>query len=145
DASFLKSKASFSSDDTHFLSANRLRSALDVVADPSTGSPACRAKLAGEDPACVPLDIFTPNGASQAALRYIDASAHRHGSTTETIAGLNSTIDLGEWGLRSPWAEESPSINVGAEYRKDRLHYVPDPQQFTGDLAGSGAAQLPVD
>jgi len=145
DASYLQTKASFTQDDRHFLSASRLRNALDVVSDPATGNPACRSALTADDPDCVPWDLFNSDGVGEAAIAYLDASAHLHGSVAERVANANSTIDLGILGLRTPWSIDSPSVNLGAEYRKDRLVYVPDPQQFTGNLAGAGQAQLPVD
>jgi iron complex outermembrane recepter protein len=144
DASYIQMKAAMRSDDTEFLSVRRMRRALDVITDPDTGQPACRSALTGQDPACVPWDVFDPGKVTQAAIDYLTVNAHRHGETKERVANFNSTVNLGDWGLQVPWASEAPSLNVGAEYRKDRLSYVPDPLQFTGDLAGSGNAQLPV-
>ena len=144
DASLMQTKASMTSDDTGFFSSVRLRRAIDVVADPTTGQSVCRSVLTGEDPACVPWDIFTLDGVTPEALTYLGVDAHRHGSTKEQVANVNSTINFGDFGLRLPWSTEGPQLNVGAEYRKDHLNYVPDPLQFTGALAGSGDAQLPA-
>jgi iron complex outermembrane receptor protein len=144
DSSYIYSNARMASNDTGFFSVVRLRRALDVVSDPATGEPACRSKLTGQDPACVPWDIFTPGAVSQTAVDYLTVAAHRHGHVEEQVANFNSTINLGDWGVKSPWSVEGPSVNAGAEYRKDKLSYVPDPLQFTGDLAGAGNAQLPA-
>lgn len=145
DASYVQMKAQMSSDDTGFLSVRRMRNALDVITDPATGQPACRSKLTGADPSCVPWDIFEPGQVTQAAVDYLTVNAHRQGQTKERVANFNATVNLGVWGIASPWSSDTPSVNVGAEYRKDELSYSPDPLQFTGDLAGSGNAELPVD
>jgi len=144
DASYMHLVARMSSIDTGFFSRPHLLRAIDIVADPATGGPVCRSVLTGEDPACVPWNIFTVGGVAPDAIKYLEVSTFRHGSTTEDVANANATIDLGEHGLGSPWAAETPSVNLGAEYRKDSLSYDPDPLQFTGDLAGAGQAQLPV-
>jgi iron complex outermembrane receptor protein len=144
DSSYVYSNARMTSDDTGFFSVVRLRRALDAVTDPATGEPVCRSKLTGQDSNCVPWDIFTPGGVTQAAVDYLTVAAHRHGHVKQQVANFNSTINLGDWGVTSPWSIEGPSVNVGAEYRKDKLSYVPDPLQFTGDLAGAGNAQLPA-
>ena len=144
EASLIQMKADMSSDATNFLSVRRMRNALDVITDPATGQPACRLAITGEDAACVPWDIFEPGKVTQAALDYLTVSAHQHGETKERIANFNSTIDLDQWGWKLPWAGEAPSLNVGAEYRKDWLDYAPDSLEFTGDLAGAGGAHLPV-
>jgi outer membrane receptor protein involved in Fe transport len=43
-----------------------------------------------------------------------------------------------------PWAEDGVGINLGAEYRKERLELMTDNAYQTGDLTGQGAATLPV-
>ena len=54
-------------------SAARLRKALDVVDNPATPEvdPVCRSVLTGEDPACVPYDIFS-NLPSAASINYLN-------------------------------------------------------------------------
>jgi outer membrane receptor protein involved in Fe transport len=144
DASYVRSRVTKTLDASGFLSSRKMRNALDVVTDPATGEPACRTKLTGEDRSCVPWDIFIIGGVTQAAVDYLTVTAHQHGSVDEQVANFNSTLNLGEWGIRSPWATDGISLNVGAEYRKDKLAYAPDPLQFTGDLAGGGNPELPV-
>jgi outer membrane receptor protein involved in Fe transport len=144
EASFLYALARMRSTDTKFLSVPRLNRALDVVSDPSSGQPVCRSVLTGEDPSCVPWDVFALGAVTPEAVDYLQVSTFRHGFVREQVANLNSTVALGDWGLRSPWATEGPSLNFGAEYRRDKLSYVPDPLQFTGDLAGAGGSQQPA-
>jgi iron complex outermembrane recepter protein len=137
DASYISGRVTTRKDDFNFVSVTRMRRAIDVITDPATGQPACRSRLTGEDPACVPWDIFALDGVTPEATAYIELSASRRATITERVANANSTVDLGSWGLRSPWADESPQINFGAEYRKDRLEFEPDEATQSGDIAGS--------
>jgi iron complex outermembrane receptor protein len=137
DASYISGRVTTKKDDFNFVSVTRIRRAIDVITDPATGQPACRSRLTGEDPACVPWDIFSLDGVTPEATAYIETSASRRTAIKERVANANSTIDLGSWGVRSPWADENPEINFGAEYRKDRLDFKPDEATQSGDLAGS--------
>ena len=141
DASLQYSRAKMSNAHLNDFSRTRLRRALDVVADPATGEPVCRTVLTGADPECVPWDIFSLEGVSAEASAYVTVPSFRKGSVAERIANANATVDLGEWGVRSPWADEAPAANLGAEYRKAKLDYHPDPQ--SADLTGS-LEELPV-
>ena len=85
-------------------SAARLTRALDVVTDnregsPTFGQPVCRAVLTGVDPACIPYDVFGPNGPSQASINnYLNVFGVIQGQTSEHIADVNFTGALGEMG-----------------------------------------------
>ena len=127
-------------------SIQRLNRALNVVDDPRTPGvvdPICRSVLDQSDPNCIPYDIFgTP---SQASIDYLNVFGVISGFTTEQIANVNFTGLLGNAGIRTPWAEDGFGINVGAEYRKEKLSLSPDQSFQTGDLTGQGAPTLPVD
>ncbi|HVF83775.1 MAG TPA: TonB-dependent receptor [Sphingomicrobium sp.] len=127
-------------------SIQRLTRALNVIDDPRTPGvvdPICRSVLDNTDPNCVPYDVFgTPSAAS---INYLNVFGVISGFTTEQVANANFTGLLGEYGLRTPWAEDGFGINVGAEYRKETLSLSPDQSFQTGDLTGQGAPTLPVD
>ena len=53
------------------------------------------------------------------------------------------TLEGGEYGLQTPWADRGVGINVGAEYRKESLNFNTDIEFQTGDLAGQGGPTLP--
>ncbi|WP_037499102.1 TonB-dependent receptor domain-containing protein [Sphingomonas jaspsi] len=130
-------------------SVARLNRALDVVTDTRAGSPTlgqavCRSVLDGSDPNCVPYNIFTPGGVSQAAVDYLSATGLQRGRTSEQVAHVDFTGLLGEYGLKSPWAEDGVAINLGAEYRKEKLALDVDNAFATGDLTGQGAPTLPI-
>ena len=144
DASYLHNRVKMSAAHLNDFSVSRLERALDVVTDPSTGKPICRSALIARelgnsdsraDAECVPWDIFVLEGVSPEASAYVSVPSFSKGQVTEQVVNVNATMGLGQWGLRSPWSDEAPAINVGAEYRKDDLDYEPDPQG--GDLAGS--------
>lgn len=137
DAGYLYFRSKLSHRHLNDFSLTRLTRALDVVTDPSTGRPACRSALTGEDPACVPWDIFSLKPASPEATAYLEVPSFLGGSVEERVANANATIDLGEWGMTSPWAEESPAINIGGEYRKDSLGLEPDQLLQSGEITGN--------
>jgi len=125
-------------------SVSRLKNALDVVTNPATGQPVCRSVLTGADPNCVPYDIFTAAGPSQAAINYLNVFGVITGQTSEQIADVNFTGQLGEMGIQTPWSDEGVGVNLGAEYRKESLELNPDQSFQSNDLAGQGSPTLPV-
>jgi iron complex outermembrane receptor protein len=129
-------------------STARLNNALDVVTDtrpgsPTFGQPVCRSVTSGTDTNCVPYDVFN-NNVSQAAVNYLAATGLQNGTTSEQIAHVDFTGLLGDYGLKFPWAEDGVAVNVGAEYRKERLELDVDNAFATGDLTGQGAPTLPI-
>ncbi|GAA4766017.1 TonB-dependent receptor [Stakelama sediminis] len=144
DAYYQYGRTNFSETYVNDLSISRMRKSLDVVTDPNTGQAVCRSALDGSDPNCVPYNIFTAGGVSQAALNYITAPGFQRGIVSEQVASVNVTGLLGKYGVKSPWAEDGVGINVGTEYRREALDFKSDLEYQTGDLAGQGAATLPV-
>ncbi|MGI8705061.1 MAG: TonB-dependent receptor domain-containing protein, partial [Sphingomicrobium sp.] len=124
-------------------SITRIGRAIDVV-DDGSGSLVCRATLTGIDPNCVPYNVFETGGVDQAALQYLQTPGFQTGLIDETIAHFDTTIVGDEYGWRMPWAETGVGVNVGAEYRKERLDLQVDEQFRTGDLAGQGGPTPPV-
>lgn len=145
DASYLYSRVRQAQFHTNDLLISRLVNSLDVVTDPASGQPVCRAKLSGADPACVPWDIFSLNTVTPQAIAYLSVPSSLKGEVREQVANASLTVDLGEWGLRSPWAEEAPGLNVGAEYRKDRLSLEPDEHFANADLSGLATPITPLE
>lgn len=126
-------------------SVARLNNALDVVDDPRVAGiqPICRVALTGQDPNCVPYDIWggTPSAAS---IAYLNATGFIKGFTSQQVISANLTGKLGEYGFKTPWAQDGVSIAIGAEYRKDSLELRADNAFNTGDLTGQGAPTLDV-
>jgi outer membrane receptor protein involved in Fe transport len=144
EASILFGKVRFNSANSNDFSIARTRRALDVITDPATGQAACRSALTGEDPACVPWDIFAPGAVTDAALSYLTIAPKQQGEVKQLVATAFSNIDLGEWGIRSKWTDENPTLNLGAEYRKDSLDFRPDEFFIAADIAGGDISMQPV-
>jgi outer membrane receptor protein involved in Fe transport len=119
-------------------SRSRINRALNVVTDPSSGQPVCASKLDGSDPNCVPWNIWTPGGVTQAAVNYLATPGFRSGQSTEYIASANLSGDLGKYGLKSPAADNGVQVALGVEYRKEVVELTNDVEFSTGDLAGQG-------
>ena len=138
-------------------SISRMQRALNVVnVVPGTTTPVpigtagavptCRSVLDNTDPSCVPFDVFGGT-LSPELVRYLNVSGTVTGQTSEQVANANMTAALGEYGVRTPWAEDGVGVNFGLEYRKEALDLEPD-QAFqalpASDLAGQGAPTLPT-
>ena len=131
--------------ETYFndFSVSRLVNATDVIAGPD-GTPICRsAQAGGSDPNCVPYNIYG-GGVSAEALNYLQVPGFQRGINTEQVANASISGQLGEYGVKSPWAAEGLGIVIGGEYRKESLDFFSDVTFQTGDLAGQGAPTLPV-
>lgn len=129
------------------ISVERVSKALNAVRDGS-GNIVCAvnadANTANDDPACVPYDIFSGNGPSQASLDYIIQPLLLRGETQQQVLSGSIFGDLTEWGWVSPWAENGAAIALGAEYRRDYLDVLPDRGFQTGDGFGQGGPTTPV-
>jgi outer membrane receptor protein involved in Fe transport len=126
-------------------SVARLGRAIDVVAGPG-GTPVCRSTLDGTDPNCVPWDIFSPGtvAPSAASVAYLATPGFSRGVVSQQVANAFLSGSLGEYGLKTPWADQGVDVVFGVEYRKESLEFSSDSAFSTGDLAGQGAATLPV-
>jgi iron complex outermembrane recepter protein len=94
---------------------------------------------------CVPYNIFQQGQVTQAALDYLDITGTSRGAITEKIIEGNITGDLGEYGVKSPWANDGIGVALGFQNRRDHLEYAPDVAQLSGDLSGAGGASVSVD
>ncbi|ARR53698.1 hypothetical protein HY78_09835 [Rhizorhabdus wittichii DC-6] len=144
DTSYVFGRTNFSETYLNEFSASRLNNAIDVIIDPRTGLPACRVFVTGADTNCRPYDMFSLGGVTQDALGYVQTPGFQRGNTQERVFNANITGTLGEYGLKTPWADQGLGINVGVEYRKESLELKTDVAFQTGDLTGQGAATLPV-
>lgn len=143
DASYQFGTTRFAMNFLNDFSVTRLQRAIDVVTDPATGRPVCRSVLNGTDPNCVPWNMFQTGGVTPEALDYLQTPGFQRGRTEETIGNVNLTLDAGEYGMQSPWADRGIALNFGGEYRKESLELRVDEAFRTGDLAGQGGPTLP--
>lgn len=130
-------------------SVARLNNALDAVTDTRAGSatfgqPICRSVLSGADLNCIPYDVFSGAPASQASIDYLSATGFQKAILSEQVINASVTGLLGEYGIKSPLAEDGVAINLGVEYRKESLNLQTDQAFSTGDLTGQGAPTKPI-
>ncbi|HEX8234125.1 MAG TPA: TonB-dependent receptor [Caulobacteraceae bacterium] len=94
---------------------------------------------------CVPFDLFGGLGSiTPEMLGYVGATGFKEGTTEEQIASLNITGDLGQYGLKSPWANDGLGIALGAEYRREALELTTSREFQTGNLSGGGGTTASV-
>lgn len=146
DAFYQYGRMNYSQVYSNEFSVARLSNALDVVDDPRVAgiNPICRVALTGQDPNCVPYDVFSGNGPSAAALKYLSATGLQKGTVSQQVASVNFNGDLGAYGIKSPAATDGVSLAIGGEYRRDALELQTDNAFATGDLSGQGAPSLPI-
>jgi len=128
-----------------FVVANLQKAFLVVLDD--DGNPVCTDTSDG----CVPYNVFTrpggQTGVTQAATDYIQGIGLVNGSTSQVVYGGSVQADLGEYGVKLPWADYGLRFLAGYEYRRDKLSARPDEisQVPGGGFTGVGGATLPVD
>ncbi len=120
----------------------RLARAFDVVRDPTTGQAVCRSVQDGSDPNCIPYNIFTLGGVTQAALNYVQIPLVASGETSQSVQGATISTDLGKYGMKFPSAKSGIAFAAGAERRVEKLNYDTDVSYSTGDGAGQGGPSI---
>ena len=115
--------------DTNFFSTAKIQTAL---------SPALCAAASG----CVLYNLFQGGGSTvtPAQLNYIQVPGITGGTTVEQVANFTLTGQLGEYGWRSPFAEDGIGVALGAEYRRESISEYGDEESLTGDLSGAGGS-----
>ena len=113
---------------------SKLVNALDVVPGPN-GTPVC-----ASGGSCVPYNIWSPGGVTTAALNYLSGEAISSGVTTEQVVTASVAGNLGQYGLKSPWASDGIGVSGGVEYRREFLETNYDATIQSGDLAGFGGS-----
>ncbi len=137
DATFNWSLVNLNSDSLNYFSATKLTNALNVTG--TAANPVCTI-----GPPCVPYNLFTPGGVTPAALAYLYTPGIEVGRIEQKDFMVNLTGDFGKYGVKMPTASSGLQVNFGGEYRDARLDTLPDEEQQTGDLAGSGGPTPPV-
>lgn len=121
-------------------SISRLARAIDVVS--VGGVPTCRSVVNGTDPNCVPYNVFTAGGVTQAALDYLQIPLVQTGDTTQQVVTAAVTGDLGVHGIQLPTASSGVKVAFGTEYRRDALESITDTSFSSGDGAGQGGPSI---
>lgn len=150
DAYYQYGRSNYSQVYSNEFSVARLTRALNAFTDDRPGSATfgqvvCRSVIDGSDPSCVPFNVFGGAGAvTPEQIAYLSATGFQKGHTSEQVANASFTGRLGEYGFKTPWAEDGVAVNVGFEWRKESLELKTDNAFQTGDLTGQGGATLPL-
>jgi iron complex outermembrane recepter protein len=135
----------FSDTNTNDFSRSRVNKALLASTD-ANGNIVCSVNadtnLANDDPACVPYNIFSPNGVTPEQLAYLQLQGTQTGSTTEQVVSGSIAGDLGRYNIKMPGATDGLGIAFGAEYRQEESELDADAILEANDLAGQGAPTL---
>ncbi len=132
----------------HEFSNKATANALNIVTDNRAGSPTfgqavCNSVITGVDLKCVPYNIFGTGPVTQAALNYLQAPGFQEATLSEQVVSASVVGKLGDYGIKSPFAEEGVTVALGGEYRREALDWKVDLEFSTGDLAGQGGPTIP--
>jgi len=111
--------------------------ALNVVS--VNGAPKCQSAIDGTDTNCVPADVFGYNTIDPKAYSYLYSLQSTASRNRLTVISGTINGDLGQYGIKSPWAERGVGIAVGGEYRREALLFTADAiakQNGTNDADG---------
>ncbi len=139
DVSFLRSEVSMENTYLNDLGTTKIRRALDAVRN-DDGEIVCRSVVDGSDPNCVPWNIFSEGGVTQAALDYIVLPLFARGTTDQTVLTAYVAGDLAPYGIRSPAADTAVAVVFGYERRNENMDFNPDDGFREGEGAGQGGA-----
>jgi len=95
-------------------------------------------------PPCVPYNIWSDGGVTQAQLQYLYLTGTGEG--TDQLRTLHGEVQgqLGKYGITSPWATDGVAVDIGYEHRNDHEYFQPDSAEESGLLAGFGSAAVPI-
>lgn len=116
---------------------SRAANGLQVVS--VNGVATCKSVVDGTDPACVPIDVFSANGPSAAAYKYMFQQKSTTGKQTlvQYVGTINA--DLGAYGVVSPWAHDGVATALGIEHRAETYLFTPDAlAEASGTNPGDG-------
>jgi outer membrane receptor protein involved in Fe transport len=145
DTYYLYSRVEMANTYNNDLATPNIAKSLQAVVDPATGNIVCQGVLDGSDPGCVPWNVFETGGVSQEALDYLVLPLYARGTTDQTIMSGYVEGDLGDYGIKSPFANDGIAVVIGAEYRKEELDFNPDRGFQEGLGAGQGGATQAVE
>ncbi|MGH8131678.1 MAG: TonB-dependent receptor domain-containing protein, partial [Steroidobacteraceae bacterium] len=128
---------SFFNSNNKYLSFQSIDNALLVTG--TAANPKC---ISGG--ACVPYDIFQDGGVTDQQLNYLNLTGTGQGTSTLRTIHADITGELGQYGVKSPVADEGVAVNVGVEHRNDHEQFQPDSAEQSGLLSGFGSAAVAI-
>lgn len=127
-----------------YFGTQQIAYAMDAVTDPNTGLPACASALTGQNPTCVPWNVWNNNGVTPDQLTYLTVASTYSANATEYIASGSVTGDLGKYGIKSPAANDPVVVNIGTEWRQESFQFNPDYVFSNGLASGGNGAFTPI-
>ena len=126
----------------NYMSNTRINRALEVVS--VGGVPTCKSVADGTDAACVPYNIWTEGGITRAQADYLATFGTSTGNLFEEIVEIDVNGDLGQYGIKSPFAADGVAVAFGATSRKDKMYFQGDAAESSNDLVGFSGATVSV-
>jgi iron complex outermembrane receptor protein len=154
DVNFIASRVENTLSDRNEINSTRFANAVNVVS--ANGAPTCQSVVDKTDTNCVAANIFQANKIDPKVYPYIYDNYRWTNVVEQRDVTANIAGDLGQYGIKSPWAKEGVAIALGGEYRRESLKVKAD--QATVDYEGwfsttgghygvkelYGEAQLPI-
>ena len=139
---------------TGYFLTSKIGEALNVVPNPAVGgvqgvaagAPVCAVAIPNStftDASCVPYNVWSNGGVTQQALSFLNGDAISKGELDQQVVTGSVAGDLGQYGVKSPWASDGVGISIGAEYHREFVATYFDAPLEEGDLAGGGGKSLP--
>jgi iron complex outermembrane recepter protein len=132
DAYAIEGKVIYSQNEKNYFLSPRIDKAMDVVNVNGV------AQCASGETGCVPYNPWLLGGVTAAQLAYLQTPGFRKGTTSLSMQGASASVDLGEYGAKSPWAQNGLGLSFGVEHRGEKLALSTDPATEAGELSGSG-------
>ena len=154
DLNLIASRVENSLSDRNEINPTRFGRTVNVVN--VNGTPTCQSVVDQTDTNCVAANIFQANKIDPKVYPYVYDHYRWTNVVEQRDVTANIAGDLGQYGLKSPWANEGVAIALGGEYRRESLKVLAD--QATVDYEGwfsttsghygvkevYGEAQLPI-
>lgn len=141
DASYQYSEVNMSNRNGNYVDVAKANTMLKATTD-ADGNIVC---LDSTAEGCVPWNLWTEGGVTPEQVAYYSQNYYETGNTDQEVATGYVQGDLGDYGIKLPWAESGIAVVLGAEYRSENLKYTPDDAAQAGIVGGLTAALVPVD
>lgn len=125
------------------LGTTKIIRALDATRD-GNGNVMCRSALNGQDPGCVPWNIFESGAVTQDMIDYLVLPLFARGTTEQEVFSAYVQGDMSQYGWQLPSSSRGVDLVLGFETRSERMTFDPDEGYRNGEGAGQGGATNPV-
>jgi len=135
DVSYQYAEVDMNVNNLNYINTALADNALDVAADGT-----CL-----EDPDnCVPWNIFQNGGVTPEATAYFAEPYTQLGTTDQEVFTAYVQGSLGDYNIKSPFADSGIEVVLGFERREENLDYAPSANAQRGQVGGLGAALTEV-